>query len=132
MARKTQMNQITTPELMAQVNPENIRLRDDFLLYLQSIQRSAGTIVQYRSDLNIFFVFNLLHNDNKPFRDVKKRAIVAYQHWLINEHGNSPARVRRLKAVLSSLSNYIDNILESMKLLDVLYQSADKKEEISL
>lgn len=29
MARKTQMNQITTPELMAQVNPENIRLRDD-------------------------------------------------------------------------------------------------------
>lgn len=111
MARKTQMNQITTPELMAQVNPENIRLRDDFLLYLQSIQRSAGTIVQYRSDLNIFFVFNLLHNDNKPFRDVKKRAIVAYQHWLINEHGNSPARVRRLKAVLSSLSNYIDNIL---------------------
>ena len=111
MARKTQMNQITTPELMAQVNPENIRLRDDFLLYLQSIQRSAGTIVQYRSDLNIFFVFNLLHNDNKPFRDVKKRAIVAYQYWLINEHGNSPARVRRLKAVLSSLSNYIDNIL---------------------
>lgn len=111
MARKTQMNQITTPELMAQVNPENIRLRDDFLLYLQSIQRSAGTIVQYRSDLNIFFVFNLLHNDNKPFREVKKRAIVAYQHWLINEHGNSPARVRRLKAALSSLSNYIDNIL---------------------
>lgn len=28
--------------------------------------------------------------------------------------------------------NYIDNILESMKLLDVLYQSADKREEISL
>ena len=26
--------------------------------------------------------------------------------------------------------NYIDNILETMKVLDALYQSADKKEEI--
>lgn len=111
MARKTQMNDITSPELLAQVNPENIKLRDEFLLYLKSIQRSPGTISQYRSDLNIFFVFNLLYNDNKPFRDVKKRAIIQYQNWLINDHGNSPARVRRLKAVLSSLSNYIDAIL---------------------
>lgn len=111
MGRKTKFNSITTPELLAKVNPENLRLRDDFLLYLQSIQRSPGTIAQYRSDLNIFFVFNLLYNDNKPFREVKKRAIVSYQHWLISEHENSPARVRRLKASLSSLSNYIDNIL---------------------
>lgn len=28
------------------------------------------------------------------------------------ENGNSPARVRRVKAALSSLSNYIENILD--------------------
>lgn len=31
---------------------------------------------------------------------------------MINENGNSPARVRRIKAALSSLSNYIENILD--------------------
>ena len=34
------------------------------------------------------------------------------QNWLINENGNSAARVRRIKAALSSLSNYIENILD--------------------
>ena len=111
MGRKTQMNKLTSPELLARVNPENRLLLEDFLRYLQSIQRSPGTIAQYRSDLNIFFVYNMKYNDNKPFRKVTKRAIVNYQHWLINENGNSPARVRRLKAALSSLSNYIDTIL---------------------
>lgn len=43
---------------------------------------------------------------------MKKREIVMLQNWLINENGNSAARVRRIKAALSSLSNYIENILD--------------------
>ena len=38
-----------------------------------------------------------------------KRNIVAYQNWLLNSNENSPARIRRLKAALSSMSNFIDN-----------------------
>ena len=38
MPRKTKQNEITSPELLSQVNPENIRLKHDFIAYLQSAQ----------------------------------------------------------------------------------------------
>ena len=112
MARKTIMNSITSPELLAQVNPKNRELLNDFLDYLRSSERSNGTIEQYRSDIQIAFVWNLQNNDNKFFVDWTKRNIVAYQNWLLNNNENSPARVRRMKASLSSMSNYICNILD--------------------
>lgn len=112
MGRKTKMNSITSPELIEQINPENKRLLDEFLEYLRSVQRSPGTIRGYKNDLEIFFVFCLQRLDNKPFVKVTKRDIIAYQNWLINEHENSPARVRRLKAAISSLSNYIERVLD--------------------
>ena len=112
MARKTKMNYITSPELLSQVNPENMRLKEDFLSYLKSVQRSPGTISGYSNDLDIFFVWVLQNAKNKDFVNVTKRDIVAYQNWLINEHQNSPARIRRLKAAISSLSNYVENILD--------------------
>lgn len=112
MGRKTKMNQITSPELLAQVNKDNLRLAEDFYNYLRSVKRSANTIAGYESDLNIYWVWNLLNNGNKFFIDVKKRDIVAYQGWLLNENENSPARVRRLRASLSSLSNYIESVLD--------------------
>lgn len=112
MARKTKMNSITSPELLAQVNPENIQLKNEFLDYLRSINRSPGTCAGYDSDLQIFFVWVLQHAGNKSFAKISKRDIVAYQNWLINENQNSPARVRRLKAAISSLSNFVEAILD--------------------
>ncbi len=111
MPRKTKMNSITSPELLAQVNPENKQLKSDFLDYLRSVQRSPGTVAGYSNDLDIFFVWVLQNAKNKPFYKVNKRDIIAYQGWLINSNQNSPARVRRLKAALSSLSNFCENIL---------------------
>ena len=84
MPRKTKHNNFTSPELMLQVNPENLRLKDDFLSYLQSVQRSPKTIAGYANDLDIFWVWNLQYNKNKPFVQVTKRDFAAYQHWLIN------------------------------------------------
>ena len=112
MARKTKMNSITSPELLAMVNPENIRLKDEFIDYLRSINRSPGTCNGYDSDLQIFFVWVLQHAQNKCFAKISKRDIVAFQNWLINENENSPARVRRLKAAISSLSNFVEAILD--------------------
>lgn len=112
MARKTKMNSITSPELLAQVNPNNIRLKDEFIDYLRSINRSPGTCAGYDSDLQIFFVWVLQHANNKDFVKVSKRDLVAYQNWLIRENENSPARVRRLKAAISSLSNFVEAILD--------------------
>lgn len=112
MGRKTQQNKITSPELWAQVNPENKRLLDDFLSYLRSIQRSETTIHGYKNDAEIAFVWALQNNGNKFFVDWTKRDIVAFQNWMLNTNNNSPARVRRIKSVLSSMSNYIETVLD--------------------
>lgn len=112
MPRKTKQNDITSPELLSQVNPENARLKRDFISYLQSIQRSPKTIACYENDLDIFWVWNLKYNGNKFFPKITKRDYAAYQHWLIHENGNSPSRVRRLKSTISSLSNFVENVLD--------------------
>ena len=112
MPRKTKQNSITSPELLEQINPENKRLVEDYLTYLESVQRSPKTIKGYKSDLEIFFTYDLQHLNNKFFVDVTKRDIVSYQNWLMNENKNSPARIRRLKSTLSSLGNFIENILD--------------------
>lgn len=112
MGRKTRMNSITSPELLAQVNSENQYLLNEFCDYLRSVQRSENTIDGYKHDIEIAWVWGLKYNDNLSFPQWKKRHIVKYQNWLINENMNSPARVRRLKASLSSLSNFIENIMD--------------------
>lgn len=112
MGRKTKMNSITSPELLKKINPKNRELLNDFVDYLRSIQRSEGTINSYISDINIAFVWCLQHNDNLFYVDWTKRQVVKYQNWLINENGNSPARIKRLKASLSSLGNYIEAVLD--------------------
>lgn len=112
MGRKTKQNKITSPELIAQINPKNKRLMKDFLDYLRSVGKAETTIKAYTSDLNIFFVWALQNADNKYFPEITKRDIVSYQNYLMQDNENSPARVRRLKATLSSLSNYIEAILD--------------------
>lgn len=112
MGRKTKMNSITSPELLAQVNTENTQLLEDFKDYLRSIQRSETTIAGYDSDIQIAWVWCLQHNNNTFFVNWTKRNVVAYQNWLLNNNENSPARIRRLKAALSSLSNFIEAVLD--------------------
>lgn len=112
MARKTKMNSITSPELLSQVNRDNQDLLRDFLDYLRAVQRSETTINGYENDIQIAWVWCLQNNDNKFFVDWTKRNVLAYQNWLLNSNENSPARIRRLKAALSSLSNYITSVLD--------------------
>lgn len=114
MPRKTKMNRgLTTPELLAKVNPDNMQLKDDFLEYLRSIQRSPLTINGYANDLDIFFCWVLENAENKPFVKISKRELVRFQNWLCNENENGSARVRRIKSAISSLSNYVENILDT-------------------
>lgn len=106
------MNSITSPALLAQVNPQNTQLLDDFIDYLRSVQRSETTILGYKNDIQIAWVWCLQNNNNAFFVNWTKRNIIAYQNWLLSSNENSPARIRRLKAALSSLSNYICNVLD--------------------
>lgn len=112
MPRKTIQNDITSPELLAQVNPKNVELKRDFLQYLHAMQRSDKTCASYANDIDIFFVYLLQRRDNKFFVDVTKRDIIAFQTYLIDENRNSPARIRRIKATLSSMSKFIETTLD--------------------
>lgn len=112
MGRPTKRQQITSKRKVKQINPENMKLLRDYLAYLASTKRSKSTIRVYENDLLIVFVFILEHCNNKAFVTLRKRDIVALQNWLVNDHGNSPARVRRVKSTLSSLSTFIENVLD--------------------
>ena len=111
MARTTKMNKLTSPELISQILPANKSLQKEFLEYLKGINRSPTTIAGYDNDLSIFFTWNLLNNQNKVFTKITKRDLVRYQSWLINDNENSSSRVRRLRSAISSMSNYIENII---------------------
>lgn len=59
MARKTFRKVITSDELLDQVNPKNKKLMNRFIKE-KNTRCSDATIVNYTSDLNIFFTWNLL------------------------------------------------------------------------
>lgn len=110
--RKTVYNNITSEDKINKINTKNIDLKNDFLDYLVSIDRSKSTIKQYEADLNIFFCWNIDNNDNKYFVDLTKREISKFQKYAMTEWGWSTNRLSRVKATLSSLSNYIENMLD--------------------
>lgn len=110
--RTTVYNEITNKENIAKINKKNIELMNDFLDYLISIDRSKGTINGYKNDLLIFFVWNIENNDNKYFVELTKREISKFQKYAMTDWGWSTNRLSRVKSALSSLSNYIYNILD--------------------
>ena len=72
--RKTFRKVITSDELISQINKENVKLMERFLKNFAT-KRSPKSVTVYRSNLNIFFVWNLLENDNKPFAKIRKLEI---------------------------------------------------------
>ena len=112
MARKTKCNHICNDELLARINDQNKRLMYSFEEYLLSVDKSPSTIEQYRNDLNIFFCWNVTENSNKRFTEINKKDYAKFQYKALLCWEWSPSRLRRVKATISSLSNYIENILD--------------------
>lgn len=115
VARTTIYNSISSAETLSALNEQNKFLITEFLDYLKSVDRAQSTIEQYKNDLNIFFCWNYDYNGNKPFIEISKRECIKFQNHALNEWKWSPKRLRRVKAVISSLSNYIENILDEEK-----------------
>lgn len=128
MGRTTVYNNITSPEKINQCNKWNIDLGDEFIDYLKSIDRAESTVSQYLSDLNIFWCWNYEFNNDKKFISISKREFAKFQNHCLNEWGWSPKRIRRVKSVLSSLSNFIENILDEEEEFEG-YRSIVKKIE---
>lgn len=106
MPRETYIKKITTPELLEQINPENIKLGERFLKE-KNTRCSDETIRNYESDLNIFFTWNLLNNDNKFFAEIEKIELADFFSYAVGELQWGSARFARVRSVLSGMSNFI-------------------------
>ncbi len=110
--RSTVYHKIVSPEKWENVSQKNKDLLNEFLNYLRSANKSPATIAQYEAQLRTFFVFVSERCENKFFVDLKKRDFVKYFGYLTNEMEVSTNRVCSMRAVLSSLSNFIERILD--------------------
>lgn len=113
MARKTNRMEDISEIQWNEVNKENKILLDDYLEYCQTVDRSPKTINNYKSDLRIIFVWFKENANNKEFYSINKRDVSKFQNWCIQK-GMSPARIRRLRSVMSSVSNYIETMLDDV------------------
>ena len=112
LARTTVYNKVVEDEKYELVLEENKELLNEFVDYLQSTDKSELTIKNYISDIKIFFIWNLEHNKNIFFVDFTKRQMIKYQNYMLNTMKVSSSRIRRLRASLSSMSNFIEAILD--------------------
>lgn len=112
MARETVYNTRVSDDKYEQVCDDNKELLEEFLEYCQSTDKSPLTITNYRSDIKICFIWSLEYNKNKFFVEFTKRDFMKYQNYLLNTLNLSPNRIRRLRSSLSSMANFIENILD--------------------
>jgi integrase len=111
MTRSTFRKQITSNELWEKVNLKNKKLIEQFLKE-KDIRSSDLTIINYKSDLEIFFTWNLLYNDNIFFVDIKKLQFSEFFSFVTTELKWGSARFSRIRSVLSSLSIFIERYLD--------------------
>ncbi|HFD2033416.1 TPA: tyrosine-type recombinase/integrase [Clostridium perfringens] len=111
MARKTFRKVIVTPEIIEEINPKNKKLVKRFLKE-KNTRCSDKTIKGYTSDLNIFFCWNVLENDNKFFVDLKKIELADFFSYAVEELKWGSARFSRMRSALSSLSEFIERFYD--------------------
>ena len=112
--RKTFRKVITSDELIAQVNPENIKLMERFLKNFAT-KRSPKSVTVYRSNLNIFFCWNLIENSNKPFAKIRKLEMLDFFDYALSELKWSPNRFHQCHSSLSSFSDWIENYYDEVE-----------------
>lgn len=113
-SRETFRKVITSDALIAQINPENVKLMERFLKNFAT-KRSPKSVVVYRSNLNIFFVWNLLENDNRPFAKIKKLQMLDFFDYALSELHWSPNRFHQCHSSLSSFSDWIENYYDEVE-----------------
>ena len=109
--RKTFRKVITSPELTTQINPDNIKMMERFLKNY-STKRSPKSVIVYRSNLTIFFTWNLLNNGNIFFVNIKKLDLMDFFDYCVTELQWKSARYQQMHSCLSSFSTWIENFFD--------------------
>lgn len=113
MGRSTVYNAgLGAPEKWEKVCKENKELLAEFLEYCKASDKSPATCYQYEQQLRIVFIYLMENCENKFFVDLKKRDLIKFTLWLVNDLGVSGSRIASIKSVISSLSIYIERVLD--------------------
>ena len=97
-----------TDEMWLQVNEEYRNLVNEFI---NSQSHSPKTKKQYTSMLRQFGWFIVNSLNNKPIYKIKKRDIIRFLTYLRDERKMSSSSQSVRKAAVSSLCNYIENVV---------------------
>ena len=111
MGRQTNRVLNANEEILAKINEENKQLMDDFIDYLVTTDHSPKTLKVYKSNLNIIMCWLCERAKNKSFVEITKRDLINMQNFMVRS-GLSSSRINNLRSTMSSLSNYIENILD--------------------
>lgn len=111
MGRETYRKIITSPEVIEKINPENIKLMERFLKNFAT-KHSPTSVVNYRSNLNILFCWNVLENDNMFFVNFKKYTFMDFFDYCVNELHWHSNRYCQCHSALSSFSTWIENMYD--------------------
>ena len=130
--RKTFSKRITSQLLTEKILPTNMDLVEQFLRD-KSIRTSDKTIGVYRSNLIMFFTWNLQHNNNKRFTDIKKIEFSNFFFYVSTELKLGSSRLNNLRSTLSSLSTFITKFYEEeypnfRNVILTIVESAPKEE----
>lgn len=106
MGRRTFRKQITDEKTISKINPKNVKLMN---LFLKDKGRkcSDATLKVYKSNLNIFFCWNVLYNENKYYPDIKKVELSEFFDYIVNDLKIQGKRFAHYRSVLSTLSDII-------------------------
>ena len=119
------------PALLSQASIQTIRcLKARFhILFLNRAEKSKNNRcgIQMTSIISFLGVESKAQAETSSSPKLLEEICCTYQHWLINENGNSPARVRRLKSAISSMSNFIENICDDDPLSLKSFRSTVRK-----
>jgi len=110
-SRTTFRKVITSPELIEQINPKNKQLMERYLKNFAT-KRSPKSVIVYRSNLNLFFVWNLLYNDNTFFVDIRKIDLMDFFDFAVTELKWGSNRYSQCHSSLSSFSSWIENFYD--------------------
>lgn len=95
-------------ERWSKVNEHNKYIMEEYFASMSNL--SEATVVQYKSAMRIFFVWNEENNRGKKIYEITKRDFMKYITFLTN-HGLSSSAIKLKKSAVSSLCNFIELIL---------------------
>jgi site-specific recombinase XerD len=111
MPRKTFRKIITSDAEIEKINPKNKHLIEKFLKE-KNTRLSNTSITNYRSHLNIFFVWNVNYNENKFFCDIRKSEFLDYFSFVVTELKWNSAHFNGARSCLSTLSVFIEKFMD--------------------